>query len=36
MTFPQNNHIGQAGLGMMYLNGLGIDKVYIILSLKTI
>lgn len=22
----KNNHIGQAGLGMMYLNGLGIDK----------
>ncbi|RUS80976.1 hypothetical protein EGW08_011251 [Elysia chlorotica] len=22
----KNNHIGQAGLGMMYLNGLGVDK----------
>ena len=27
---PQSNHIGQSGLGMMYLNGLGVDKVWML------
>ena len=31
----KNNPIGQAGLGAMYLNGQGVDKVRIVQTLYT-